>query len=306
MDQDRIQKALIVQSVARRWLVLRKLGRRRRLEQKAEVLLATLKRRIVDKNNAAQTNNNGGPGIDPLADLDLAPGGGGGGGPRMYTFTDLDLPPGDASEKRQFPLGLALCSNTLNNEKTYMGPLTRLFKLIKETQAHIILNNFDTLHNETFSDLGPFAGFTCDKQDFKVRVMMALKYWAEHPPLANYPDLSLAQDLYKEHISHHPPTEQHASNRLVVEPFICVDSNENDEMAEELREEERRKKKVWDKKWEKVDDWDTPSEDHRMEALVRQVAELTGNSVQTYQMVSLHWTHPLCGSFYLNSLRSYI
>ena len=169
---------LIVQSVARRWLVLRKLGRRRRLEQKAEVLLATLKRRIVDKNNAAQTNNNGGPGmdpladldlpprggggpdplpdfpprnnaaqtnnnggpgIDPLADLDLAPGGGGGGGPRMYTFTDLDLPPGDASEKRQFPLGLALCSNTLNNEKTYMGPLTRLFKLIKETQAHIIL-----------------------------------------------------------------------------------------------------------------------------------------------------------------------
>ena len=67
----------------------------------------------------------------------------------------------------QFPLVPALCASTPSNEIEYVGAVGQLLFLMMDTEAHIRLEKFELLHRETFSDVGPFAGYTCSKDDFQ-------------------------------------------------------------------------------------------------------------------------------------------
>ena len=103
-----------------------------------------------------------------------------------------------------------------------------------------------------------------------------MKYWgATNPQRAVAYNLSLAINLYKEHVSHHPPKKVPASNRVTVEPFVCTNYTDYDKAAEALREQERINRVIRDKKLKEIDNWDLSDSSAKDDESCRMVSGLS-------------------------------
>ena len=219
---------------------------------------------------------------------------------------DLVRPYDRDSIPMQFPLVQALCASTESNEIEYIGAVRQLFILMMETDAHINLDKFDLLYQETLSDVGPFAGYKCSKEDFKYKVMSVLKYWGADQARAAYQYMFSAVDLYNQHVHHHPPSKVGATNRVVVEPLPGTNYTDSDKMADEHRAQDRLDVAAREEKWEEVENWTISDIDNgrtifnskRDDDLIREYAELN-NSTHTNQMVSGRvWYFVICHNTY--------
>ena len=58
------------------------------------------------------------------------------------------------------------------------GIVTKLCQKILETEAHIQLEQFDTVYDYTFSEHGPMNGYICEsKEEFKTTMLKVLGFW---------------------------------------------------------------------------------------------------------------------------------
>lgn len=94
----------------------------------------------------------------------------------------------DASDvySQRFPTSVEMCANSRRNEERYIPIVTELCQKILETEAHIQLEQFDTVYDYTFSEHGPMNGYICEsKEEFKTTMLKVLGFWGSEKQQKN-------------------------------------------------------------------------------------------------------------------------